>query len=476
MQTALQDVDGAINFIVNAEKEHPNRIDICANSNNNDNGNSSSNTFGSSSNNNASPFGGPSAPANPFGSNTQSNPFGAPTTAPSGFGQPSPMGQKPNPFAPAPSNAFSQPMQTGAGAFGQPPTLGANPNPFGSPATSSSFGQPGMAPTSGFSNLGGQQSAFQQAPAVDPFGQQPQQPVASNPFGAPTSQPASSFGQTPATTNAFSPPPQPTPFNAPAVTQSPWSQAPAPAPANPFGGPPPGSVNPFGPPAGVSSPMSNPNPFGTPAQPAQSNTFGTPAQPAQANPFGTPAQPAQSNPFGNPAQPAQANPFGTPAQPAQSNPFGQPVNNVPIPPAQNAFGSQPQSISNGIASPFGAQQNGQQRAIDPAHSPYAPTATLTHPDPSSYSSRDSSGRLGMFKGKPVTYHDDEVWTRNRDGSEEKIWFPDGPPPYYSATEVDDDKYDEKTKEAYLFARENEVFRDGVMPLMPPKREWCLWDF
>jgi nucleoporin NUP42 len=82
----------------------------------------------------------------------------------------------------------------------------------------------------------------------------------------------------------------------------------------------------------------------------------------------------------------------------------------------------------------------------------------------------------MFKGKPVVYKDDEAGIRNRDGTWEKIWFPDGPPPYYSATELDDKAYTEDTKEVYLYLREKGSFKDGVMPLVPPKREWCLWDF
>jgi nucleoporin NUP42 len=82
----------------------------------------------------------------------------------------------------------------------------------------------------------------------------------------------------------------------------------------------------------------------------------------------------------------------------------------------------------------------------------------------------------MFKGKPVVYKDNEAGIQNRDGTWEKIWFPDGPPAYYGATELDDNAYTEDIKQAYLHARETGSFKDGVMPLLPPKREWCLWDF
>ena len=82
----------------------------------------------------------------------------------------------------------------------------------------------------------------------------------------------------------------------------------------------------------------------------------------------------------------------------------------------------------------------------------------------------------MFKGKPVVYKENEPGIQNRDGTWEKIWFPDGPPAYYGATELDDKAYTEETKQAYLYMREKGSFKDGMMPLLPPKREWCLWDF
>jgi nucleoporin NUP42 len=82
----------------------------------------------------------------------------------------------------------------------------------------------------------------------------------------------------------------------------------------------------------------------------------------------------------------------------------------------------------------------------------------------------------MFKGKPVVYKDEEPFVKNRDGTWEKVWFPDGAPPYYGATEMDDQEYREDVKGAYMHLRETGAFKDGIMPLIPPKREWCLWDF
>ena len=75
----------------------------------------------------------------------------------------------------------------------------------------------------------------------------------------------------------------------------------------------------------------------------------------------------------------------------------------------------------------------------------------------------------------VSYIDDEPCIRRRDGGYERIWFPDGTPIYYRTEELPDAAYNEATKESYRSMSENGHFRDG-MPLLPPKREWCKWDF
>lgn len=86
----------------------------------------------------------------------------------------------------------------------------------------------------------------------------------------------------------------------------------------------------------------------------------------------------------------------------------------------------------------------------------------------------------MFKGKPVTYRKGEDGApeaifRNRDGTFERVFFPAGAPPYNKDTELSDDKYTEDVKAAYKHLRETRSFLGGVMPLVPPKREYCLWD-
>ena len=92
----------------------------------------------------------------------------------------------------------------------------------------------------------------------------------------------------------------------------------------------------------------------------------------------------------------------------------------------------------------------------------------------------------MFKGKPVTYQplgskgdDKEVpVVRNFDGSVTKIWFPNGPPNYTAETEAEDRRaYDDgKVQQQWRVFMDTGVFDGGLMPEVPPKREFCAWNF
>ena len=82
----------------------------------------------------------------------------------------------------------------------------------------------------------------------------------------------------------------------------------------------------------------------------------------------------------------------------------------------------------------------------------------------------------MFKGKRVVYRDGEPGFERRDRSWEKIWFPQGAPQLNGDTEMEDAAYDEQTKAAYMHVRQTGTFEGNLMPMLPPKRDWCLWDF
>ncbi|KAK4167007.1 nucleoporin AMO1 [Cladorrhinum sp. PSN259] len=438
IQHTLNDIPGAIRFIVNAANKHPNRVDIC--------NNASGGAVGLASN----AFGAPPPQV--------SNPFGAPAAAPAtpaagAFGQSSALGQKPNPFG---APAFGQPAQPANSAFGQAPALGASNSVFGKPAQpGGAFGQPSALVGGG---LGGK--VFGQGAAQPAFGQ-------SGFAQAAATQPGVGFGQT-ATLGA-----KPNPFGA--------QQQPA---ANPFGQAqqPAQNTGVFGQPA-TNAATAN-NPFGAPS-PAN-NAFGAPAAAATPSPFGGQPTPAAPSPFGQPQQPTQQanNPFGgAPAALAAApaaNPFGQPVSALFGGGAAAKAVAQATPVFEAAARSAAGAPQGQGQG----QGPYGPNATRQHPDISAYSSKNPDGTLRMFKGKPVTYDIPKgadkplPFIRQFDGSMLRIWMPNGAPPYTKETEADDpSKYDDPAVQQQWasFIRTGQ-FEDGLMPEVPPKREWCQWDF
>jgi nucleoporin NUP42 len=414
IQVALSNIDGAIAYILEAKDKHPNRIDIVQQS-----------MSGTQQNNNAFARG---TNSNSFqAANTTSNAFGVPNQQPttSAFGAPS---------QPATTSAFGAPS-TGStsGAFGQPSALGSRPNPFAAPAQSA-FGKPAF----GASSQPGAGGAFGQPSAL---GQK------SNAFGAPSGGGFSAFANAgttfglpsqPATTSAFGQPSQNKSSNA-------FGAPSQPAPSNPFGAP-SAAANPF---SGASS-----TPFGAPS-------------PASKNPFGVPSSQAPAaNPFGGSAP--KANPFAS-APVAAANPFGNPQPNPPA--ASNPFGRQPNGpIAD--ASPFGNPVSNSA----PSYQPITTGNSTQHPQLESYVTFGPNGTLATFKGKRVVYKNGLPGFVREDKTWERIWFPEGPPQLNKDTEMEDSAYDEETKAAYMYVRQHGKFKDGVMPLLPPKREWVLWDF
>lgn len=281
IETAYRSPDAAINYVMQALNQHPNRLDLAINNMNGEFSvgkrrtgfESGQSAFG------ANPFGQPSAPAQnpgPFSSGTPG--FGqlsAPSPTPSAFSQPNQLGTN--------SSSFG----TGSG-FGQTPQLGAKPSPF---ATASAFGQT--------QQLGVKPNPFGAAPT---FGQPPPLGAKPNPFAAPaasTSGPsASPFGAFANTNNSTT---APSPFGAAATSTNNGfqQQQPQQIGSSLFNQPPSNEVSMSAAPTPTANGFSSggnaaaaPNPFGQPAQ-AAANPFLQPAQPSGAtNPFGQPAQAA----------------------------------------------------------------------------------------------------------------------------------------------------------------------------------------
>ena len=339
--------------------------------------------------------------------------FGQPAPT-SGFGQPSSLGQ--------PLSTFGQQQSTleQASAFGQPAQSGRPPTSFGQPT--STFGQPtALAPTFGQSSTPG------------------------SVFGQPTSS-APAFGQ-PSATSAFG-------------QASSLGHRPALAPA--FGAP--SSLGSNQPPASGFAPKNDP--FGQPSAPAPISAFGQTST-GQANTFGQKSTPSTTSVFGQPS-PATANPFSKPAANPTQNGFAQsdpsssslakPQTQIP-----NAFGQASNTFDGGPKEPSGTPF-GTLPTSQPKTQPQQVHATY------------AGDRLKTWNGKPVTYDDSIPYVKAQDGQLEKIHFPNGPPSLNKSPELPDELYDEGTKENYRFMMEHSNFKDGVMPILPPKREWCKWDF
>ena len=347
-------------------------------------------------------------------------PFGRPSSTTPAFGQPA----IPSSFSRLPAPAFGQPSR-------QPATLGRPSAP------TSTFGQP-SAPTSTFGQASGPTFGQSSAPSST-FGQPSSLNLGQPSFGQTSTlnRPTTSFGQ-PSTNLEQSSNPKP-----------PFGQPPS---ASPFGNPQSNStsasVNPF------QQASSQPSGFGKPSSQQQTGAFG---KPSTTNTQGLAGQsaPQQTTGFSTQNQGAPRNPFASPLSPvnqnhnrdASPNPFGQP------------------SLGN------------QDRAFGQNSSVSGPRATVVNGAESSIAQiqKDSQGRVKVWNGKSVSYENDEPCYRGNDGSWRRIWFPDGVPSFVNSGGLPDTAYDGLTRESYDFLRAHGTFKNGVMPLVPPKREWCEWN-
>ncbi|KAL8831234.1 MAG: hypothetical protein Q9191_000981 [Dirinaria sp. TL-2023a] len=412
IRTALNDVEGAIKFMINGENEHPNRIDICKSK-----GGAHPVSVGSQSLSQGS--GQPSSTLNKPGLSTgeQSTPFGQPRTS-IGFGQPSTIGSRPSPFG-QPVPASSNPS-----SFGQPTQLGQSQATFGQP--SASFGQTSA-----------------QAPA---FGK------ASNPL--------STFGQTSVPTSGFSQ----TSMGQPSAPPL-FAQRPTPA----FGTPSTLASNQKSP-FGQLPTQTQTSTFGQPAAPSQPTGFGQPST-ATANPFGQPSQPARNSSSGTTS--TAANPFGKPATSQPISTFGQSATSAnSLGQASTQAPSAMMQPTNGPGNEFG-QRAAPSSAMGAKQ---GAALQSTNGNAQVPATRDAQGKLQTWRGMPITYIDNEPCFRAGDGAWEKVSFPDGPPVLSKAIEVPDSAYDQRTIDSYQHMRQHGMFKDGIMPTLAPKRAWCKWDF
>ncbi|KAK5126252.1 hypothetical protein LTR85_010487 [Meristemomyces frigidus] len=467
-QNILNDLDGAIKYIIDGENQHPNRNDQTIKNAGSFRGTGQIASTGGSSGlgqqpaaSNSSAFGQPSQTggSSGFGQPSQmggGSAFGQPSQPSNGsafgqssqlgggtpFGQASALGPKPTfgqPTQPAAGSAFGQASAIGGGgggaggSFGQPSALGAKPT-FGQP-TQPAFGQLAFGQAS--------KPAFGQASS--PFGQQqqqqqqqPSQEQKPNPFASQASQPSGSA--------------------AAAAQPSAFGQA--------------GQAR-----------QQQPSPFGQPSGASQSGGFGGSGGQAGANPFAT-SKLASTPAFGQPT-PTNGNVFGQPSQPSNGG-FGQgsqTFGNSTAPPApstSSAFGqpTQPAATTNGI---FGATNGAAAPARPSINSQPNGTATGIAAT-ASYTSRTANGTLQAWKGRQVMYDEQNnpTYDNPQTGKMERIWHPNGPPEIPNAyAEAPPELYMGELgvllRDVYDYVRQEEQFKDGIMPEIPPKREWLRWD-
>lgn len=426
MEVSLNDLNGAVKYIIDGKNEHPNRLDMVQGAM------QASVTQAPTPFGQPSPFGQQNAAPAAASTGPTAGAFGAPSSTfgqASGLGQPAGFGRASAPSQPAgmgQSAAFGQTSSLGGSGFGQTSTLGGqspfNRTPFGQPALSqpsvnpSPFGQP---------SVPGGAAPFGAPSGASPFAQISQnQPPAAGGFGQSAGQPA------------------PSPFGQPAgqAAPSPFGQA----AANP---------NPFGQPSAPAA-AANPSPFGQPSAPAAAAPFGAPSA---ASPF---AQVSQTQPaaggFGQSAAQPTPSPFGQPTVPPVPSSFGQPaVQGVPV---QNANVGPPAFLK--IDNP---------QDLNPL--PRLEGETRHNP---------SNKQITMWKGRPVKYiNEHPCYLHPQDNTTYvRIHFPNGPPDPANLKDAQGkpEEYTPDVTQAYEFFLQNGCFKDGGIPPIAPRREWLSFDF
>ena len=197
------------------------------------------------------------------------------------------------------------------------------------------------------------------------------------------------------------------------------------------------------------------------SNPSQLNGFLTPATVAQGSTLGTPTAPSQRNPMD--LQPTPT--FGA-SQSFDTNYVSNTITGLHGQP--NPFLKQPMFASNVTPNTAQPQPNSLGR-------PSGTMPSSTALGQQTVTRKDSSGKLVSWGDKQVAYVGSEPCLRRSDGSLEKIWFPD-PPKWNKDQDLPDHEYDREIESEYKYMEDRGIFKDGLMPDLPPRREWCSWNF
>lgn len=246
----------------------------------------------------------------------------------------------------------------------------------------------------------------------------------------------------------------------------------------------------FGQPGGVTFGQpshSQPAVFGQPAGMSGQSNFQSEQPSTSRSPFSATTEtpnpfPRTTNPFDHSQSRKEVSgaprnsPFGMSSAPSTSSPF------APQSAVQSGFASQkmdgPNPFSPNTQSVFNpkmgenafkqdsARQQGQAYTAAGGNGRQSANASIQ---------KDNSGKLQVWNGNGVSYLNGEPCYRGNDGNWRRIWFPDGAPKFVNSEGLKDDFYDDATKESYEHLANVGMFKEGVVPLIPPKREWCDWN-
>lgn len=86
---------------------------------------------------------------------------------------------------------------------------------------------------------------------------------------------------------------------------------------------------------------------------------------------------------------------------------------------------------------------------------------------------ENTARISTWDGQSVSYLKDQAYFRTSKGELQRIWFPQGPPKFVTV-DIPVENYTAHDKDCYAFLKQNGVFKDGSVPLIAPRREWCDW--
>ncbi|KAI1905983.1 hypothetical protein LOZ61_006864 [Ophidiomyces ophidiicola] len=177
-------------------------------------------------------------------------------------------------------------------------------------------------------------------------------------------------------------------------------------------------------------------------------------------------------------------------EPSQmKNPFRQPSSTL-IPSTPISSGD-PQAHTNIFSSqsPMFGRETTTARPTHQLSSPVPPPSTIISaniitlnplPKLTGETQHDPmTNKLLVWKGQVVKYIDDEPCYQHPDNPTTfvHIFFPDGAPTpdAFKSSIGTPGEYTSGIETAYSYSKEHGAFKNGLMPLVPPKPEWCSFD-